>query len=67
MQITTLERFWASRTYFDKEEGQRLSKALPDCTVSVTYGESTGDGWRRGAIYPVIVRMFETGVYEPLP
>lgn len=67
MGITTLERFWASRTYFDKSEGQRMREALPDCTVSVTYGESTGDGWRSGKEYPVIVRMFETGVYEPIP
>jgi hypothetical protein len=67
MGMTTLKRFWASRSYFDKKEGQRLAKALPKCTVSVTYGESTGDGWRRGEPYQTLERMFETGVYEELP
>ena len=67
MPIRTLERFWATKALFPKDEEERLRAALPDCEISITDSHSTGDGWRENGYYPTILRMFENRRYEELP
>ncbi len=67
LNMTTLERFWASSGHMSDEEQDRIRKALPDCEISITKDHSTGDDWRGGGRQEVIERMFDTRVYEPLP
>lgn len=67
LSITTMERFWASERYFRSEGVSQLKNALPDCEISVTSNYSTENGWRETDVYPVVVRIFDTGKYEPIP
>ncbi len=67
VNIKTLERFWSSKYYTEENGEQRLKAALPDCEVSITRNASTDNGWRETDVYPVVVRIFDTGKYEPIP
>ena len=67
LEMKQLKRLWLSDNFLTDEQKAELESALPDCEIWYAWGDCTGNGWRKGAYYPALVKILKSGVYTPLP
>lgn len=64
--LPSLKRFWCSNTRVPDEQKQAMEAAHPDCIFDWV-NPATKNGWRYNTRYDALMKIFKSGVYEPLP
>jgi len=57
--MTSLERLWIGyKTQVPQEQLEEIVERLPNCDVNITTLDSTGEDWRKGERYELLIKQF---------